>query len=102
MTLSFLGEVLPERLADVEDAARRSVSGMTAFNVSLEGIGAFPDERRPQVIWAGVSQGADALSCLAARLKGELSDAGFPQEERPWKAHLTLARSKPGSPRAGF
>ena len=37
---------------------------------------------------------------VAARLRSGLRAAGFALEERPFRAHLTLARVKPGGERA--
>ena len=91
-----------ERLAHVEAVSRMAISKTAEFDMSFEGLGAFPNVRRPQVIWAGVSRGSDELSHLARRLKEDLTAAGFSQEERTWKAHMSLARCRPGMPLQGF
>jgi 2'-5' RNA ligase len=43
-------------------------------------------------VWVGVPEGADSLAGLQARLEAELEPLGFPREERPFTAHLTLGR----------
>ncbi|HLM18677.1 MAG TPA: RNA 2',3'-cyclic phosphodiesterase [Acidimicrobiia bacterium] len=82
LTLRFFGAVPdPDPLAElVADAVR----ARDPFTVCLGGGGAFPDPRRASVLWLGVRQGSEALGALAAAV-GEPDD-------RPYVAHLTLAR----------
>lgn len=93
-TLKFLGEVSAERAADAAAAARRSVESVGTFDLQLSGVGAFPNQKAPRVLWVGADTGADALGHLASRLEHELSALGFPAEPRAFKPHLTLARIK--------
>jgi 2'-5' RNA ligase len=55
-------------------------------------VGAFPDIRRPRVVWAGIA-GADLpkLIALQADLGDALRHAGMSVEDR-FHAHLTLGR----------
>jgi 2'-5' RNA ligase len=93
LTLRFLGET-PEDVVDgvivaVDEAAR----GRSPFPVVVTGAGAFPSMARPRTLWLGVADGSDELAELAARLDDRLAVAGWPRSERPFRAHLTLARS---------
>jgi RNA 2',3'-cyclic 3'-phosphodiesterase len=97
-TLRFLGEVSPSRRLDAVRAGRAAADGATPFDVSLEGLGVFPDERRPHTLWIGAGVGAPELSALASRLERELAEVGFAKETRPFVPHLTLARVKDGPP----
>jgi RNA 2',3'-cyclic 3'-phosphodiesterase len=47
---------------------------------------------KPRVIWAGVADGAAELSAVAAQVERSLSPLGFPAEDRPFSAHVTLGR----------
>jgi 2'-5' RNA ligase len=40
-----------------------------------------------------VTEGADGLGDLTRSLEDHLAVAGWPRDERPFRAHLTLARS---------
>lgn len=92
VTLNFLGWVesrlLPDVLGAVDDTARRHAPA----DVSLEGLGAFPRERRARVLWAGIDDPGGLLPALATDLGERLRATGYEPEDRPFTAHLTLAR----------
>ena len=98
-TLAFLGEQPEEALLRLREAAA-SCAGVRAFDLSLSGAGAFPDPRRPRVLWLGTEEGAREMEDLAACLARGLRSAGFALEKRPFRAHLTVARVRPGGERA--
>lgn len=91
-TVRFLGEITPAQLAQVRLATREAASSSAPFRLVLHGIGAFPSLQRPQVIWVGVREGSEALAALSSRLDAALARHRFPPEQRPFVAHLTLAR----------
>ena len=64
------------------------------LNLKIEKIGVFPDDRRPRVLWCGVTGDAEKLITLQKKLDGDFATIGFPAEERPFRPHLTLARIK--------
>lgn len=97
-TLAFLGELPEEVLARVREAAA-PCTALHGFGLTLAGAGAFPDPRRARVLWLGAGEGAPELEELASRLQRGLRSAGFALEERPFHAHLTVARVKPGGER---
>lgn len=71
------------------------VGRVPAFRVALGGIGAFPNPRRATVIWIGVTEGDEGLASLAGIAEESAVAAGLEPEERPYRAHLTLARVRP-------
>ncbi len=87
LTLAFLGDTPEDRIALAMDAAD-DVRG-NAFDVCLDRLGSFP---RAGVAWAGMSQPPAALLELAAGLSEPLRRRGFVLDERPFAAHVTLAR----------
>jgi 2'-5' RNA ligase len=93
LTLRFLGPTAPERLAGVEDVVRRTAETGRPFRVALGGAGAFPTGRRPRVLWLDVVDGVDALASLTVDLDRGFHAAGWPLETRPFRPHLTLART---------
>lgn len=93
LTLRFLGPTLDPRVEPARDAVRAAADGAESFGIVLDGAGAFPEGGRPRTLWVSVTDGATELAGLAARLDAALVAAGWPPETRPFKAHLTLARS---------
>lgn len=93
-TLKFLGEIPFRQTARTVEAAEKIAEIATPFQLTLNGVGAFPNLQRPSVVWVGVSEGAREMAELANQLETELRSAGFPKENKPFKPHLTLARIK--------
>jgi 2'-5' RNA ligase len=94
LTLKFLGEVEEERIEDVFQGTETALKGSKAFNLSLKGLGCFPNLRRPRVVWLGVDKGKDGLAFMQRQIEEELSELKFPKEQRPFSAHLTIGRVK--------
>ncbi len=101
LTLQFLGAVPEERLPGVEVALRAAAAAGRPLSLEVKGAGGFPNARRPRVLWAGLAGEIPALGALAEDLGRRLAPLGFPPEERPFSAHLTLGRAREGrgSPR---
>lgn len=93
LTLRFIGpadDAAVERLAGAVEAAAMAID---AFGVSIEGAGAFPSAGRPRAIWLGIEQGAADLAAAAGVVEDELASIGFERSDRPFRAHLTVARA---------
>ena len=102
LTLRFLGATAATSIPALEAAVDRAAHGSAPFEARLAGAGAFPSPARPRAVFLRVGEGAARLEALAARLAAELAEDGWPPGERPFAAHLTLARSDgvPGAPAA--
>jgi RNA 2',3'-cyclic 3'-phosphodiesterase len=94
VTLKFLGEVQPGCLQSIVDGMLETVQRYRPFPLTLRGVGAFPNESRPRVLWVGLEQGGGVLRGLQKELEENLASRGFPSDERPYNPHLTLARLK--------
>ncbi|MBE7413930.1 MAG: RNA 2',3'-cyclic phosphodiesterase [Deltaproteobacteria bacterium] len=93
LTLKFLGET-DERLLDALGAGlENAASGIGPFKLTVEGVDAFPNRRRPRVIWAGIGESAE-LTALKQRVEENVNRLGFEPEEREFSPHLTLCRIK--------
>ena len=92
LTVKFLGRVEESRLEAVRAALAGAAAGHAPFEVTLQGLGAFPTPTRPRVVWAGLAAGAAPLAALAGEVDHALAALGFPREERPFSAHVTLGR----------
>lgn len=97
ITLRFLGSVPTERLAAVETAARVAAECIQPFTLTVRGLGGFPSERAPRVLWAGVDgEGLESLHRLARGVNDALASEGFAPDIRGFSPHVTLARAKDG------
>lgn len=92
VTLAFLGEVSPRGRQQAISALRRALEDRPAFPVGWGNLGAFPNWRRPQVLWVGIGKGAAQLADLAARVRDALHQEGLWFDPKPFRAHITLAR----------
>jgi 2'-5' RNA ligase len=93
LTLRFLGATAPERVPAVAAAIRDAAAGRAAFRVRLAGAGAFPSPARPRALWIGIPEGAAGLAAMSSTLGSALAALGWPPEERPFRPHLTVART---------
>jgi 2'-5' RNA ligase len=93
LTLKFLGDVTPSSLPDIVKGLHDAVESAIAFPVIVEGVGSFPNPRRPRVLWVGL-QGGEPLSKLQESVESAIEPLGFPREHREFHPHLTLGRVK--------
>lgn len=91
LTVRFIGHVVDERVPAVLDALRPSVR-VAPFDVVLGGCGVFPSSGMPRVIWIGLREGLHSLAAMHEEFNRRLEPLGFDPEDRPYSAHLTLAR----------
>ncbi len=94
LTLRFLGETTPAQMQMVATALRNVVDGRTAFDLTLAGIGGFPTLRQPRLLWLGVGGELPQLHTLQAAIEAAVQAVGCVAEERPFSAHITVARAQ--------
>ncbi len=99
VTLLFLGEVQDREIPAVCKAVATVASEQAGFELTLQGVGCFPNARRPRVVWVGVGQGEAELIALHDALEPPLLDLGcYRREERQYTPHITLGRVKGEGP----
>lgn len=89
-TLAFLGEVGDRPLPELYERLGRAARRHSAHGLRLAGGGRFGD----RALWAGVGGDRRALGRLAQSAVAAGRRTGIAVDERPFKAHLTLARSR--------
>jgi 2'-5' RNA ligase len=102
ITLKFLGEVEAARIEPINSCLLEAVHCCAPFSLTFCGVGVFPHEHSPRVLWVGVEEKTECLRRLQREVALRLARIGFPQEDRAFAAHLTLARLKRVSQRAKF
>jgi 2'-5' RNA ligase len=91
ITLLFLGEQDEARLPAIVQAMEAARAGVPPFEIAIRGLGVFPNWNRPNVLWAGVSEGGQPLAQVATALERALMPA---PSGKPFHPHITLARLK--------
>jgi 2'-5' RNA ligase len=94
LTLKFLGSVTEDKLFKITKAVSGVAASFSPFNVSVGGVGVFPNTRVPRVIWIGAKAEEDILTRLQSKMEEVLDPLGFPRENRAFHPHLTLGRIK--------
>ncbi len=92
LTLKFLGGVPANKIKDIVAVMEAASLGTKPFELQMTEIGAFPNFRRPRVVWVGIKGDVDRLVAWQQRLDDGLVPLGFAKENRPFTPHLTLAR----------
>ncbi|HVO79796.1 MAG TPA: RNA 2',3'-cyclic phosphodiesterase [Terriglobales bacterium] len=94
ITLKFIGE----KPTDAVEQIKQALAGIRAETIamSFRGYGFFPTVKAARVFWVGIESGPP-LASLARAVDDATGSLGIPKEDRPFSAHLTLARGGGGS-----
>lgn len=96
ITLKFFGDIPAALVPAIEREVARVVTPEPVVPLDIVGVGAFPNLQRARVLWAGLREDTARIASLQRRIEDAMETLGFPREERPYVAHLTLARARGG------
>lgn len=91
LTLAFLGDVADP--SELEIRLARAAARHRRFELRIAGGGRFGD----RVLWAGIAGDREPLRRLAGSVQAGARRAGIRLEDRAYRPHVTLARSKAGT-----
>lgn len=94
LTLKFLGEIEPSLVEQVSQVVKET--SFQPFDARLEGVGVFPNLRRPRVVWAGITDGVPQLMEVWKDVDTKISGLGFERERRRFSPHITVGRVRSG------
>jgi len=94
ITLKFFGNIDQDDVKNICAIMKKQVASVPTLSLNIEKIGAFPDARRPRVLWLGTTGDIEKLAALQTQVERDFEGIGFPRENRPFRAHLTLGRIK--------
>jgi 2'-5' RNA ligase len=94
LTLRFLGDVDSEPLERLCEDLRTSLADASRFELAVHGLGAFPNLRRPSVLWSGIVPQGDELFRVQAATEQAARGIGLLPETKAFHPHVTLARIK--------
>jgi len=92
LTLKFLGNIDAGVTGKITSALEEAVRGTRPFHLEIKGLGVFPNPRRVNIVWVGITGEVNQLDQLQKRVESSLTPLGFVPESRPFTPHLTLAR----------
>lgn len=95
LTLKFLGNVPAAHLDFLKHMLTRVAGGFPPFDLTIGGLGSFPNSKRVRVLWAGIHSGNE-LTDLQRGIDAGAADLGYEKDERPFSPHLTLGRVRQG------
>ena len=93
LTVAFLGEVDDRARLDLVERLARAAARHGPLTLALHGAGRFGDG----VLWTRVAGDVEPLRRLVASVRAAARRARLAVEDRPYRAHLTLARSRDGA-----
>jgi len=91
LSLGFIGEVDFDQQNSISIALSKIKN--KSFNLGLGGMGLFPDNKSPRVIWVGVNK-SEELSTLKMKVEFQLSQIGILKEKKRFRPHITTGRVK--------
>lgn len=95
LTLHYFGLTEISRVPLIGECTRLALQGQSPFLLQISGLGVFPEDRAPRILWADVAGQRPAVSALQQRLCASLRDAGFEVSAETFRPHVTLARGAP-------
>jgi len=91
LTLKFLGNTNDSLIPMIKERITKKLSHYNAFYIKIVGVGCFPSEKRPRVLWIGIER-SDLLNSIQKDMEAEVEELGFAPEDRPFSPHLTFGR----------
>jgi 2'-5' RNA ligase len=94
ITLRFLGNITSSMVDRIYESMCKVQ--FAPFIVKIQGLGAFPSQRNPKVVWAGIKEGSIQLRGIFEQLELYLRSLGFAPDSKGFTPHLTIARVRSG------
>ena len=91
LTLIFLGDISSSSLDLIKQMMTVEAAQVRAFEIQIEGLGSYPNPRRPRVLWVGLNAPV-ALTYLQHALEAAAARLGYAPEDREISPHLTIGR----------
>lgn len=93
LTLRFFGEIDPnQQVPRLAGLLAEACSHASPFLLHVRATGAFPNTRKPSVIWAGLDPLDGPLAILQAAVENAARAIGLPPDDKTFHPHITLAR----------
>ena len=91
LTIRFLGDLDKNQLDEIKEGLEKSQYGFDRLKFHSEGIGFFPNQRRPNVIFVGLKEDGDNSGKLVDEIDKVITKSGI-KPDKKFVAHITLGR----------
>ena len=91
LTLKFLGDISSANIGFLAQTLKTEVGQFLPFEICAESLGAFPNLRRPRVIWIGLNAPPE-LQRLQHHLEIATARLGYASDDKAFSPHLTIGR----------
>lgn len=91
-TLKFLGNADRAGIPALTSVLQHAVQHINPFELTAQGLGCFPNMRRPNLVWVGLEGDLQTAALLARQIDDECYGLNFAREERGFTPHLTIGR----------
>ncbi len=95
LTLKFLGDMPILHLEFIKQMLVQVADRTPQFELTIGGLGSFPNSKRLRVLWAGIHAGSE-LTDLQREIDAGAASLGYERDDRPFSPHLTLGRIRQG------
>ena len=92
LTLKFFGDVEQRKMNRLKATLQELATEVTGFQFKIAGVGLFPNARKARILWLGVEDPRDRLNDLYEKIRKQLINFDFSEENPKFKAHLTIGR----------
>lgn len=94
LTLKFLGDTPDTQVDEIQAAIESAGKDIPALDLTIQGIGVFPNPKRPRIVWLGLEDHSKQLKMLQRNIEQQMELLGFAPEQRSFSPHLTVGRVK--------
>jgi 2'-5' RNA ligase len=94
ITIKYIGDIPRGSIRTIETRLREQLAQRPVINATIEQTGAFPNYRRPSVIWIGCTEHAAELQAIQQTTEDVCWSAGTPKERKAFTPHFTIGRVK--------
>jgi 2'-5' RNA ligase len=94
ITLKFLGATKIEKINEINEKLKFISLRHRAFEMSVEGVGCFPEKRSPRVIWTAIGKGSAEIINLVGDIDTHLFSLGIVKGDKKYVPHISVGRVK--------
>jgi 2'-5' RNA ligase len=91
LTLKFLGDISQDNVDSLTRILRAEADSCQPFDIHINGLGSFPNSKRPRVLFIGIQAPAE-LEALQRGIDSATDKLGYRSESRAFSPHLTIGR----------